>query len=67
LEVDLGQIHAGGSWEEGSKQAVDELELQSVALVGAGGLELGVVNAVDVEGNPVVGLALSEVGLALEV
>ena len=57
LEVNLSEVHADRPRSELFKELVGEVQAQAVAFVSSGGLELISVDTVDVETDPVLGLA----------
>lgn len=64
LKVNFSEVHAETFWNESFEEFVSKLEADSISFCSSGALEGTSVNAVDVEGDPV--LALS-IGLVVEV
>lgn len=54
-EVNFCEVHADSLRNHPLHQGVDEIHFETIAFVSTGGEELAGVNAVDVEGDPVLG------------
>lgn len=67
FEVNLGEVHTDGSWDESLEKFVSEINLHAVVFWGSSAGEFASVNSVDVEGDPVFGEVASVAEVLLDV
>jgi len=56
FKVNFCKVHADGLWQHLFEECICEVKTQPISFVCASALEFTSVDAVDIEGNPVVGL-----------
>lgn len=58
FEIDFGEVHTKGLWDESLEEFESEVEADAVTFACTSALESATVDTVDVEGDPVFGLIL---------